>query len=116
MAASSGRLFGRLAGVSGALAAGAGAYGAHGFRRSDRDDYLKELFETANKYHFLHSLALLGVPHCRRPVLAGSLLISGMALFCGSFYYHAITTDPTFTKAAPYGGTLLIAGWVAMAL
>ncbi|XP_028654279.1 transmembrane protein 256 isoform X1 [Erpetoichthys calabaricus] len=61
--------FRRVAGISGALAVIAGAYGAHGFRRSDRDEYLKELYETANKYHFLHSLALLGVPHCRKPLL-----------------------------------------------
>ncbi|XP_067880023.1 transmembrane protein 256 [Heterodontus francisci] len=108
--------FGRVAGLSGALAVGLGAYGAHGFRRSDRDEYLKELFETANKYHFLHSLALLGVPHCRKPLLAGTLLTSGMVMFCGSLYYQAVTGNPTFTKAAPYGGTILIVGWAAMAL
>ncbi|KAG8431261.1 hypothetical protein GDO86_019163 [Hymenochirus boettgeri] len=110
------KLWGRLGGLSGALAVTAGAYGAHGFRRSDRDEYLKELFATGNHYHFLHSLALLAVPHCRRPMLAGSLLTSGMVLFCGTFYYHAMTGDPTLTKAAPVGGTLLILGWVAMAL
>ncbi|XP_078284300.1 transmembrane protein 256 [Rhinoraja longicauda] len=109
-------VFRRLAGLSGALAVGLGAYGAHGFRRSDRDEYLKELFETANKYHFLHSLALLGVPHCRKPLLAGAVLTSGMAMFCGSLYYQAITGSPALAKAAPVGGTLLIVGWVAMAL
>ncbi|XP_048449201.1 transmembrane protein 256, partial [Rhincodon typus] len=75
-----------------------------------------QLFETANKYHFLHSLALLGAPHCRKPLLAGSLLTSGMVMFCGSLYYQAVTGDPKFTKAAPYGGTILIVGWAAMAL
>ncbi|XP_075437259.1 transmembrane protein 256 [Ascaphus truei] len=110
------RLWGRIGAFSGALAVTAGAYGAHGFRRSDRDDYLKELYATGNHYHFLHSLALLAVPHCRRPLLAGSLLTSGMLLFCGTFYYHALTGNPTLTKAAPYGGTLLILGWAAMAL
>ncbi|KAM4675090.1 transmembrane protein 256 [Discoglossus pictus] len=110
------RLWGRVGAISGALAVTAGAYGAHGLRRSDRDDYLKELYATGNQYHFLHSLALLAVPHCRRPMLAGSLLTSGMLLFCGTFYYHALTGDPTYTKAAPYGGTLLIIGWVAMAI
>ncbi|XP_043932954.1 transmembrane protein 256 [Protopterus annectens] len=118
MAAQTGvrKLFGRLAGLSGALAVTAGAYGAHGFRHSDADEYRRELFETANKYHFIHSLALLGVPHCRLPLLAGSLLASGMTLFCGVFYYHALTGDSSLSKAAPYGGTLLIAGWVALAL
>ncbi|XP_072255326.1 transmembrane protein 256 [Pyxicephalus adspersus] len=111
-----GRVWGRVGALSGSLAVGLGAYGAHGFRRSDRDDYLKELFETGNKYHFLHSLALLAVPHCRRPHLAGPLLASGIALFSGTFYYHAISGDPTLTKAAPGGGVLLILGWAAMAL
>ncbi|XP_078527247.1 transmembrane protein 256 isoform X1 [Lissotriton helveticus] len=87
-----------------------------GFRRSDRDEYLKELYATSNHYHFLHSLALLAVPHCRRPLLAGSLLTSGMVLFCGSFYYQAITADPIFREAAPIGGTALILGWLALAL
>ncbi|MGH0171074.1 UNVERIFIED_CONTAM: hypothetical protein FKN15_060014 [Acipenser sinensis] len=115
-----GLLFQRVAGISGALAVSAGAYGAHvnsepvtdegqtdivrdytylsvclefraseGFRRSDTDEYRKE---------------------------AGVLLSSGMLMFCGSFYYHALTGDPTLSKAAPWGGTLLIAGWAALAL
>ncbi|XP_066578847.1 transmembrane protein 256 isoform X1 [Amia ocellicauda] len=87
-----------------------------GFRRSDRDDYLKELYETANKYHFIHSLALLGAARCRKPLIAGTLLTSGMVMFCGAFYYHALTGNPALSKAAPWGGTLLIVGWAAIAL
>ncbi|KAJ1080105.1 hypothetical protein NDU88_000326 [Pleurodeles waltl] len=116
MAAAGGQVWRRVGALSGALAVTAGAYGAHGLRRSDRDEYLKELYATSNHYHFLHSLALLAVPHCRRPLLAGSLLTSGMVLFCGSFYYQAITSDPVFREAAPIGGTALILGWLAMAL
>ncbi|XP_069500538.1 transmembrane protein 256 [Ambystoma mexicanum] len=110
------RAWGRLGAVSGALAVSAAAYGAHGFRINNKDEYLKQLYETSNRYHMLHSLALLAVPHCRRPLLAGSLLTSGMVLFCGSFYYYAITEDPRLRQAAPVGGTVLILGWLAMAL
>ncbi|XP_034956794.1 transmembrane protein 256 homolog [Zootoca vivipara] len=101
----------RLGALSGAAAVGAAAYGAHDFHRSDRDDYLKELYETANIYHFLHSLALLAVPHCRYPLMAGSILSRGMGMFSG----HGMTGDPILTKALPYGGSLLNLGWIAMA-
>ncbi|XP_048885042.1 transmembrane protein 256 [Brienomyrus brachyistius] len=106
----------KIAGVSGSFAVCLGAYGAHGFRRSDRDEYLKELYATANNYHLLHSLALLGAAQCRKPFLAGALLTAGMGLFCGALYHQALTGDPRLRKLAPIGGTLLIAGWAAIAL
>ncbi|XP_021237762.1 transmembrane protein 256 [Numida meleagris] len=106
----------RVGALSGSAAVAAAAYGAHGFRRSDRDDYQKEIFETANRYHLLHSLVLLSVPRCRRPGVAGALLSAGMTLFCGPFYYFALSGDPSLNRAAPVGGTLLILGWAAMAL
>uniref|UniRef100_A0AAQ4NNI2 Transmembrane protein 102 n=1 Tax=Gasterosteus aculeatus aculeatus TaxID=481459 RepID=A0AAQ4NNI2_GASAC len=59
----------RLAALSGASAVAAGAYGAHGFKNSDPDDYQRVLFETANKYHFYHSLALLGAAHSKKPAV-----------------------------------------------
>ncbi|RXN21501.1 transmembrane protein 256 [Labeo rohita] len=79
----------RLAGISGALAIAAGAYGAHGFRRSEASDYQKE---------------------------AGAVLLAGMGCFCGPLYHQALTNDPSFSKLAPIGGSLLIVGWAAMAL
>uniref|UniRef100_A0AAX7URQ9 Transmembrane protein 256 n=1 Tax=Astatotilapia calliptera TaxID=8154 RepID=A0AAX7URQ9_ASTCA len=119
----------RLAALSGASAVGAGAYGAHGwkkafcgsatvhgFKNSDPDDYRIVLFETANKYHFYHSLALLGAAHCGKPAVAGSLLIAGMGMFCGSLYHQALTGDPGLRKAAPVGGVAMIVGWLAMIL
>ncbi|XP_040309305.1 transmembrane protein 256 isoform X1 [Herpailurus yagouaroundi] len=80
------------------------------------DAYGKELFDKANKHHFFHSLALLGVPHCRKPVWAGLLLASGTTLFCTSFYYQALSGDPSIQTLAPVGGSLLILGWLALAL
>ncbi|XP_053908743.1 transmembrane protein 256 [Cuculus canorus] len=110
------RLWGRIGGISGAAAVAAAAYGAHGLRRSDRDEYQKELYETANRYHLLHSLALLAVPHARRPAMAGSLFCAGLTLFCLPLYYHGLTGDPSLNRAAPVGGSLLILAWAALAL
>jgi len=57
---SSGRLFVRIAGLSGSAAVCLGAYGSHVFlKNKDIDQRLKDTFEIANKYHFLihwHSL------------------------------------------------------------
>nr|XP_012312816.1 transmembrane protein 256 isoform X1 [Aotus nancymaae] len=77
---------------------------------------LGQLFDKANKHHFFHSLALLGVPHCRKPLWAGLLLASGTTLFCTSFYYQALSGDPSIQTLAPAGGTLLLLGWLALAL
>uniref|UniRef100_A0A3B3ZQ97 Transmembrane protein 256 n=1 Tax=Periophthalmus magnuspinnatus TaxID=409849 RepID=A0A3B3ZQ97_9GOBI len=95
----------RLAALSGASAVGLGAYGAHG-----------TLFETANKYHFYHSLALLGAAQCRQPAVAGTLLVAGMGLFCGALYRQALTGEVAPKKVAPMGGMAMIAGWLAILL
>ncbi|XP_071656294.1 transmembrane protein 256 [Patagioenas fasciata] len=110
------RVWARIGALSGAAAMGAAAFGAHGLRRSDRDEYQKELYDIANRFHLLHSLALLAVPHSARPALAGSLLCAGLGLFCVPLYYHGLSGDPGLNRAAPLGGTLLILGWAAMAL
>ncbi|XP_065509548.1 transmembrane protein 256 homolog isoform X2 [Caloenas nicobarica] len=83
------RAWARVGALSGAAAVGAAAFGAHGLRRSDRDEYQKE---------------------------AGSLLCAGIGLFCVPLYYHGLTGDPALNRAAPLGGTLFILGWAAMAL
>nr|XP_048304388.1 transmembrane protein 256 isoform X1 [Myodes glareolus] len=108
-----GAAFRRLGALSGAGALGLATYGAHGAQFPDA--YGKELFDKANKHHFLHSLALLGVPYCRKPLWAGLLLASGTTLFCTSFYYQALSGDTSIQTAGPVGGSLLILGWLALA-
>jgi len=49
-----------LAGVGGASAVALGAYGAHGFK--PKDPYFIDVFDRANKYHFLHSILLAMSP------------------------------------------------------
>ncbi|XP_015917385.1 transmembrane protein 256 homolog [Parasteatoda tepidariorum] len=112
-----GSMFVKLAGVSGAIAVAMGAYGSHGlFPKPDVPAELKDVYKTANFYHFIHSLALMGVPLTRKPLLVGTLLTTGMFIFCGSCYYYALTGNTTVIRVTPYGGSLLIVSWLAMLL
>ena len=110
-----GSAWARLAGVSGALGVGLGAYGAHGLRGKVGEEY-RLSFEAANKYHLLHSLALLGVGASRRPNVSGGLFAAGLALFCGSNYAVAFAERKEVGRLAPLGGLCFMAGWLAMAL
>lgn len=47
---------------------------------------------------------------------AGTLLIAGMGMFCGSLYHQALTGDPGLRKVAPVGGMAMIVGWLAIIL
>ncbi|GFT16927.1 transmembrane protein 256 homolog [Nephila pilipes] len=110
-----GHLFIKIAGVSGAAAVAMGAYGSHGFYpKPDVPSELKEVFKTANYYHFLHTLALLAVPLTRRPYIVGSLLTTGMFIFCGTCYAYALTGNKSLITYTPYGGSLLIIAWLSM--
>jgi len=111
-----GMTFVRIAGVSGALSVALGAYGAHKYAPETSDPTLRRVFETGNKYHMLHSIALLAVPLTRKPNLVGTCMVTGMLLFSGSCYYHAFTGSTAIRKATPYGGMLLIAAWLFAAL
>lgn len=61
----------RFAGLCGASAVILGAYGSHkNYPEGEPGTKdLRKIFETANKFHFIHSLALLGTPLCRCPKL-----------------------------------------------
>mgnify|MGYP002378621930 FL=1 len=68
----------------------------------------------AQNYHLLHSAVLLALPLVSQPKLTGSLFIGGLTLFCGPMYYHAIRGDARYRPVTPYGGLLLLAGWISI--
>ncbi|KAI5943770.1 Transmembrane protein 256 [Manis javanica] len=78
------------------------------------DAYGKELFDKTKKS--LHSLALLGVPHCRKPLWARLPLATVTTLFGTSFYHRALSREPSAQTLAPMGSSLLLLGWHALAL
>jgi uncharacterized membrane protein YgdD (TMEM256/DUF423 family) len=116
------RIFLTLAGLSGALAVGLGAFGAHGLRARLTPDLLVT-FETGVRYQMYHALALVAVawavtrwPDAAEPRAAGWLFVIGTLLFSGSLYLLALTGARWLGAVAPLGGAALILGWLCLAL
>lgn len=114
----------RIAGVIGASAVGAAAFNAHGItkvlekRGVPKQDIpaLAKSFDNGVKWHTSTALALLAVPIMKRPTVTGPVLLAGGLLFTGSCYAAALTGDKKNGKLAPYGGMLMIAGWLSLVL
>ncbi|KAL1450110.1 hypothetical protein WDU94_002562 [Cyamophila willieti] len=104
----------RLAGLLGASAVVLGAYGAHTLLANPDPnlDEAKKVFETANRYHFYHSIALLAAPLARYPKVTSMFLVMGMVMFCGPLYLQTLRQDSRFRHVTPFGGTSLIIAWL----
>ncbi|MEQ6917943.1 DUF423 domain-containing protein [Halomonas aquatica] len=106
--------------LSGALVVLAGAFGAHALA-GQLTPRLMSAFETGVRYQAWHTLALLAVLAWRasRPLagqrLALGLWGAGMLLFSGSLYAMAFTGMRQLGMVTPFGGVLLMAGWLALA-
>ncbi|MGO1720182.1 MAG: DUF423 domain-containing protein, partial [Luteimonas sp.] len=93
------------------LAVALAAYASHGV-----EGVAQSRLQTAALFTFGHgvALALLApAPAGRLQRLAQALLLAGMLLFSGSLAAGALLAWPTV--AAPFGGTLMIAGWLLLA-
>ncbi len=117
----------KTATLLGALSVALGAFAAHSLKQHV-SDYAVGIFETAVRYQFYHSFALLatGILYKEFPnrfiKWAGKLFIAGIIFFCASLYIL------TFIKAAvlpgydwvgaitPVGGLCFIAGWLCLFL
>ena len=107
--------------VSGLIAVGFGAFGAHGLRGRLTPDMLA-VFETGVRYHMYHALALLltaalmpRVPG-KAIAAAGWLFVAGIVLFSGSLYLLAVTGVTILGAVTPFGGVAFLAGWAALAI
>ena len=113
-----------VAGVSGALAVGLGAYGSHALKedlgRGRNGKHRAELWKQAQAYHLAHSAVLFAVPMLRMPYrnIAGACFTGGMAAFCGTLYASSYLGERPFPDlpTAPAGGVLLMCGWLSSAL
>ncbi len=98
-----------LAALSGAVAVGAGAFGAHG-----ASGQAQEWLKTGAHYQLIHAVAALVA---LRMEARGSawLFIGGGAIFAGTLYLMAIGAPRWFGAITPIGGAMLIAGWLWLA-
>ena len=115
------RIFATLGALSGFIAVGAGAFGAHGLKTRLTPDLLT-VFETAARYQMFHALALLAVAWAftrwpgRATAASGWCFVAGTVVFSGSLYLLALTGVRGFGAITPFGGVLFLAGWLLLAL
>jgi uncharacterized membrane protein YgdD (TMEM256/DUF423 family) len=108
------------AGLLLALATAFGAFGAHALKGHLPSERL-QVYETAVRYHFYHSLGLLGIGLALRTVDSGLLrwaavlVVVGVVLFSGSLYALTFGAPRGFGAVTPFGGLALIAGWFLFA-
>jgi uncharacterized membrane protein YgdD (TMEM256/DUF423 family) len=119
-----GRIWLVFAGLSGAVAVGAGAYATHALAAPGQE-HAQELARMAGQYQLWHALALVAATllagrtegAARLLVrLGGWLFVAGIVLFCGTLYAQALGNPVPFPMSAPSGGTALILGWACLGL
>jgi uncharacterized membrane protein YgdD (TMEM256/DUF423 family) len=105
----------------GALSVMIGAFGAHALKSKLLANGRLDVFETAVKYQFYHSLALLALGilmlikfESKLMDYAGYSFIAGILIFSGSLYILCLTNVGKWGAVTPFGGLFLIAGWLLM--
>ena len=107
------------------LAVLAAFFGAAGVMLQAAGTHLASPFATtAGQFLLFHAPVLLAVPLLVRGALlaprlglvAGWALALGVLLFSGDLSWRAFRGDALFPMAAPTGGTLMIAGWLLLAV
>ena len=110
---------GFVAALLGALGVAAGAFGAHALRER-LDAPSLATFETAARYHLIHTLAAILAAHraastgaeaARR---AGWAFVLGVSVFAGTLYALALGGPRWLGAITPLGGLALITGWLLL--
>jgi uncharacterized membrane protein YgdD (TMEM256/DUF423 family) len=81
-----------------------------------------QVYETAVRYHFLHSLGLLAIGILLRSMdgellrWSAILVLAGVILFSGSLYLLTFGAPRFLGVVTPIGGLALIGGWILFAV
>lgn len=106
----------RIAAISGLIAVGLGAFGAHGLESIASPEEL-EWWRTGVLYQFLHVPALLALalvdPGAAR-TWAVRLFLSGTIVFSGTLYAMTLGGPRWLGAITPLGGLALMGGWIAL--
>ena len=106
----------RITVLTGALGIALGAFGAHGLESHLLEYGRLETWKTAAFYHLLHSVVMLVlVLHKDWRPLPWVGFFLGVCIFSGSLYLLCLTQIGWLGAITPFGGLLLIAGWVSLA-
>ena len=107
------------AGLLGFSAIALGAYGDHGLRGTI-DESAMHSFETALRYQLFHAITLLALGFGSAASLhnrlrwAGTVMLIGTLIFCGSIYASVMLGMPSITMLTPFGGITLMASWLIL--
>ena len=111
----------QLAGISGAIAVGLGAFGAHSLEALLVQNGRLDTFQTAVNYHFYHTLALFGIgilatikPDWKGISFASWSMVLGILIFSGSLYVLSLTGITWLGAITPLGGLAFILGWSSL--
>src|SRR5688572_29480679 len=108
--------------ILGGIGVALGAFGAHALKAMLTQTGRLETFELAVRYEFYHAFALL-VTGMLQQFIASKFLktaavffLAGSILFSGSLYLLCFTNNTLFAMLTPFGGVLLILGWLFLAM
>ena len=112
----------QLAVLSGALAVGLGAFGAHSLEALLIQNGRLDSFQTAVNYHFYHTLALLGIgilatikPDWKVITFSAWCMVLGIVIFSGSLYVLSLSGITWLGAITPLGGLAFILSWSSLA-
>jgi uncharacterized membrane protein YgdD (TMEM256/DUF423 family) len=112
----SGRIWLVLAALSGLVAVGFGAFGAHAIS----DPKAKDWLATGAHYQLVHAGAAMAVVllqgQGRRALGAGPAFVIGAAIFAGTLYAMALGGPRILGAVTPVGGLGMMLGWLLLAI
>jgi len=104
----------------GTVAVMLGVFGAHAFKSILESNQKVEIFDTAVKYHFFHTLALILIAFLmdkypnKLMEYSGIAMVAGILIFSGSLYILSLTGITKWGVVTPFGGLSLIIGWLLL--